>query len=159
MVNIPGDKPFVPHIAPKDIQPGKGPDEAPKAPVKSPVPQGTHIGKGPEYDAQGIAVRLAAFATKAREKELKFEEIVRHVIELTGITNPEAAMTEANKRLDREIENTIVAIKSNKDLMEEAEAWQDFAEVLESKLNEEQLEAFFGIIKETIHLMASKNPE
>jgi len=145
----PGEKPFIPPITPKEVKPEKAPEEklAPQAPVKAPAQPG--IGRGPELDAHAIATRLAILATEAKEKELKFEDIIDRVIQETGMTNPQGAMEEANRRLQKDIEEEIVKIKENKELMEEAEAWQNFAEVL-SRMNEEQIEGFLGLLRETI---------
>lgn len=154
MIQVPGEKPFVPQITPTEVKKAQQADETNRPSV--PLPKGAEIGRGPEYDSQAIAVRLAALAMEAKEKELRFDEIIQRVIDMTGITNPEAAMEEASQRLQKEIETTLDEIKGNKDLMEEAQAWQDFAEVLDSKLSKQQVEAFFGIIKETIHMMEAK---
>jgi len=145
----PGEKPFVPPISAKEVKPEKGPEEklAPRPAAAAPARPG--IGRGPELDAHAIATRLAVLATEAKEKELKFEDIIDRVIQETGMTNPQAAMEEANRKLQKEIEEEIIKIKENKELMEEAESWQDFAEVL-SRMNEEQVEGFLGFLKETI---------
>ncbi len=144
-----GEKPFVPQITPKEIKPEKGPEEklAPRPSVKAPAQPG--IGRGPELDAQAIATRLAVLATEAKEKELKFEDIIDRAIEETGMTNPQSAMEEANRRQQKEIEDEIIKIKENKELMDEAESWQEFAEIL-SRMNGEQVEGFLGLLKETI---------
>jgi hypothetical protein len=65
------------------------------------------------------------------------------------MTNPQAAMEEASRKIQQEIEEEIDKIKANKDLMDEAESWQEFAELL-SNLSQEQVEGFLGLIKETI---------
>jgi len=145
----PGEKPFVPPISSKEVKPEKGPEEklTPQPAVKAPVQPG--IGRGPEMDAHSIATRLAILATEAKEKELKFEDIIDRVIQETGMTNPQGALEEANRRLQEEIENEITKIKDNKDLMEEAEAWQEFAELL-TNMSEEQVEGFIGLLKATI---------
>ena len=147
----PGEKPFVPPITPKEVKPEKGPEEklTPQPAVKAPAQPG--IGRGPELDAHAIATRLAIFATEAKERELKFEDIVDRVIQETGMTNAQGAMEEANRKLQKEIEDELVKIKENKDLMEEAESWQEFAEVL-ARMNEEQIEGFLGLLKETIRV-------
>ncbi|OGC03754.1 hypothetical protein A2276_07860 [candidate division WOR-1 bacterium RIFOXYA12_FULL_43_27] len=106
--------------------------------------QGT--GRGPELDSHAIAVALSVAAKEAKEKELSFEEIIRRVVDETGMTNPQAAMEEANRRIQKEIEETIEEIKKNKDLMEEAEGWEEFGKLLESQMTEEQLKEFFGLI-------------
>ncbi|MGB9612740.1 MAG: hypothetical protein ACPL4K_00980 [Candidatus Margulisiibacteriota bacterium] len=149
MIRVPGEKPFVPPITPKEVKPEKGPEEKPttKPAVQPPARPG--IGRGPELDAHALATRLAVLAAEAKEKELKFEDIVDRIIQETGMTNPQAAMEEANRKLQKEIEEELVKIKENKELMEEAEAWQSFAEVL-AKMNEEQVNAFLGLLQETI---------
>ena len=58
-------------------------------------------------------------------------------------------MEEANKRLQKDIETQLERIKKSKDLMEEASAWQGFAELLNS-MGEEQAEAFVSMMKESI---------
>lgn len=144
-----GDKPFVPPLVSKEVKPEKAADEklAPQPAVKQPAQPG--IGRGPELDAHAIATRMAILATEAKEKELKFEDIVDRAIAETGMTNPQSAMEEANNRVQKEIEDEIVKIKANKELMDEAESWQEFAELL-SNLSQEQVEGFLGLIKETI---------
>jgi hypothetical protein len=145
----PAERPFVPQITPKEIKPEKGPEEklTPQPAVKMPVQPG--IGRGPELDAHAIATRLALMATEAKEKELKFEDIVDRIIAETGMTNAQGAMEEANRKIQREIEDEIARIKENKELMDEAESWQEFARVL-SQMSEEQVEGFLGLLKETI---------
>jgi hypothetical protein len=156
MIKVPGEgmKPFVPPITPKEAKGGKQIEEERLSKPLQPIPKEAEIGKGPELDARAIAVRLAASATEAKkkdiDKELKFEEIVKKVIEQTGLQDAEAAMEEASHRTQKEIETILEEIKSNRDLMEEAEAWQDFAELLSSRLSQEQLETFFGVLKEEI---------
>jgi len=145
----PGEKPFVPPITPKEVKPEKGADEklTPQPAVKAPTQPG--IGRGPELDAHAIATRLAILATEAKEKELKFEDILDRVIEETGMTNPQSALEEANRKLQKEIEEEVIKIKENKELMEEAESWQEFAEVL-GRMSRDQVEGFLGLLKETI---------
>lgn len=149
MIKVPGERPFTPPITPKEVKPEKAPEEklAPKPTVQPPARPG--IGRGPELDAHAIATRLAILATEAKEKELKFEDIIDRVIQETGMTNPQAAMEEANRKLQKEIEDELQRIKENKELMEEAEAWQEFANIL-VRMNEEQIEGFLSLIKETI---------
>jgi len=144
-----GDKPFVPQINPKEIKTQKGPEETltPTPAVKMPAQPG--IGRGPEMDTHAIATRMAIMAAEAKEKELKFEDIIDRVIQETGMTNPQSAMEEANRRTQKDIEDEIVKIKENKELMDEAESWQDFAEAL-ARMNKEQVEGFLGLLKETI---------
>jgi len=151
MVRIPGQGPYVPPpIPPKEAKPSQAAEEEtrPLSP-KAPLP-GEQIGKGPELDARAIAVRMAVLAAEAKEKELKFEEIIQRVIDETGMTNPQEALEEANRQMQKEIENVLEEIKSNKDLMEEAEAWELFGRILEHELNQEQIENFLGLIKEHI---------
>ena len=149
MIRVPGERPFVPPLTPKEVKPEKGPEEKPAAPKAAPR---EGIGRGPEMDARAIAVRLAALATEAKEKEIgteAFERILEEVINLTGLTEPQAAMEEANRRLQKEIEVELQKIKDNKELMEEADSWQEFAKVL-SQMSEGQVESFLGMLKETI---------
>lgn len=145
----PAERPFIPQITPKEIKGNKGPDEqlTPQPAVKMPAQPG--IGRGPELDAHAIATRLAVLAAEAKEKELKFEDIIDRVIAETGMTNPQGAMEEANRKVQQEIEEEITRIKENKDLMEEAEAWQEFAELL-TNMNEEQIEGFLGMLKSAV---------
>lgn len=145
----PGEKPFIPPITPKEVKPEKGPEEklTPQPAVKAPTQPG--IGRGPELDAHAIATRLAVLATEAKEKELKFEDIIDRIVAETGLTNPQSAMEEANRKVQREIEEEIVKIKENKDLMDEAEGWKMLEHMLLG-MNEEQAEGFLGMLKETI---------
>ena len=145
----PGEKPFVPPINPKDVKPEKAAEEklSPQPAVKMPIQPG--IGRGPELDAHAIATRMAIMAVEAKEKELKFEDIVDRVIQETGMTNPQQAMEEASRKVQQEIEEEIDKIKANKELMDDAESWQEFAELL-ANLSQEQVEGFLGLLKETI---------
>jgi hypothetical protein len=147
MIRVPGEKPHVPPpITPKEA---KGEKKAEEKGRPAKAPSRAEIGRGPEMDARAIAVRLAALAAEAKEKEVaaeEFERILEEVIQLTGLKEPEAALAEANRRLQKEIELELERIKSNKELMEEADGWQRFAELL-SQMSEEQVEAFIGLLK------------
>ena len=125
MIRVPGEKPHVPPpITPKEANAEKKAEEKGR-PTKGPARPA--IGRGPEMDARAIAVRLAALAAEAKEKDVaaeEFERILEEVIQLTGLKEPEAALAEANRRLQKEIELELERIKSNKELMEEADGWQ-----------------------------------
>ncbi|OGC35601.1 hypothetical protein A2311_05420 [candidate division WOR-1 bacterium RIFOXYB2_FULL_48_7] len=144
-----GDKPFVPQISAKEVKSEKGADEklTPQPAVKAPAQPG--IGRGPELDAHSIATRLAILAAEAKEKELKFEDIIDRAIAETGMTNPQQAMEEVNRRVQQEIEDELERVKANKELMDEAESWQQFAETL-TRMDEQQIESFLGVLTETI---------
>ena len=151
MIHIPGDKPHVPQITPKEIKADQPAEKSGQKPGAKSVP---NIGKGPEYDGaaathrgKAIAGMLAALAVEAEKKELSFKDIINKIIQLTGINNPEAAMEEANRKLQKEIDETLNEIKSNKELMEEAASWQAFADLLESKLSPGQVDSFIALLK------------
>ncbi len=146
MINIPGQvpPPLSPQIPPKKL------DETHEtrketAPARSAVSKDINA-----LDSQAIAVRMAALSMDAKEKELSFEDIVEKVIKETGILNPQAAMEEADRRLQKEIELELQKIKENKELMEEAKAWQDLAELLESNLDEEQVRNFISLLEKEV---------
>ncbi|MFH1684016.1 MAG: hypothetical protein ABIA67_03955 [Candidatus Margulisiibacteriota bacterium] len=156
MIQVPHNKPHIPPpIVPKDA--GK---EAKKADDQSsrqakPLPAKANIGRGPELDSRAIAVRLAALATEAKEKEVaghEFERILEEVIKLTNLKDPQAAMEAASKQLQEEIETELEKIKKNKDLMEEADSWQKFGDLL-SQMNKEQVEAFLGLLQSEIRAL------
>lgn len=152
MIRIPEqNRPFTPpvNVTQAGAPPKTEAEQKPGARVQMP-----QIGKGPEMDTQAIQTRIAVLATEAKQRELKFEEIIELVIKMTGLTNPEAAMEEANRKQQKEIDDTLEAIKSNKDLMEEAESWQALAEMLERELNNDQRSAFLDLLKDTIRVMA-----
>lgn len=118
--------------------------------VEQPVPKaGGDKGIMP-MDSHAMAVRLAVLATEAKEKELSMAKIIERAIEETGMTNPQAAMEEVNKRLQKEIEEVLNEIKSNKELMEEAEAWEALGDLLESNLTPEQAQAFIDLVESQI---------
>lgn len=145
MTKIPeGGKPFQPPmINPKDV--GKK-SEVSKEPAKINPESMRSTTRGPyELDAQSMAVRLAAMAREV-ESETMFR-IIQKAIKDTGMTNPQAAMEEVNKKVQKEIEEVLDDIKNNKDLMQEAEAWQDLANILERDMTEEQAKAFVDIIE------------
>jgi len=148
MMRVPGDRPHIqPPIQPKEA---KAKEEVREEAVSKPIPPPKQGSKGPEFDARAIAVRMAALASEAKQKELSFEEIIQRAIDETGMTNPEAALEEASKRLQKEIEDELDHIKSNKEMMEEAESWQTFGEILEHELSQEQISSFLEMIKETV---------
>lgn len=156
MIRIPGQgkPPIPPPITPKDVGKEENAGEKKEASQVKPsiLSARDSIGRGPEMDVHGLAVRLAALATEAKEKEIaseEFERILEEVINLTGLNEPEAAMEEANKKLQKEIEIELQKIKDNKDLMEEAEDWERFADLL-SQMNEGQVEALLGLFKQEI---------
>jgi hypothetical protein len=140
MIRVPGEgKPHVPPpITPKEV--GKEVQKEAKAKPGKTAPAKPGIGRGPELDARAIAVRLAALTAEAKKKEIateEFERILQKVIEFTGLQEPEAAMEEANRKLQKEIELELEKIKKNKDLMDEADSWQKFAELL-TQMNKEK---------------------
>ncbi|MFC1496445.1 hypothetical protein ACFL52_03420 [Candidatus Margulisiibacteriota bacterium] len=140
------------HVPVPPPKPGKGRGEGEGAKVgRQPAGKGAQIGRGPQLDAHAIAVAMSIAAKEAKKKELSFQEIIQKVIEETGITNPQSAMEEANRKLQKLIEDEITAIKSNKELMEEAQAWEEFGKLLESELSEEQINEFVSLIKKEIN--------
>ncbi|MBU0573043.1 MAG: hypothetical protein ABIJ26_00135 [Candidatus Margulisiibacteriota bacterium] len=145
MAGIPSN---IPPAAPPPPPGGrKGVGRSGEQPAPARPEGGMNVGRGPEHmDAAAMAVALAAAAAKAREKELSFEEIIQRVIDMTGITNAQDAMEEANRKIHKEIEAELQRIKDNKDLMEEAEAWEEFAQMLESEMGEEQAQTFVNLL-------------
>ena len=106
-----------------------------------PSPRGVY-----EMDAHAIATRLAAYAKEIEEGDRPMAEIVEEAIRRTGITNPQAALEEANRLRQEEIEQVLDQIKQNKGLMEEAQAWQSLGELLERSMSDGQLKEFFELI-------------
>lgn len=153
MMRVPGDRPNIPPpIAPKEAKEAAKADETPKPAPKAVQQQGPGIGRGPELDARAIAVRLSALATEAKEKEIgaeTFEEILEEAITLTGLNDPQGALEEANKKRQKEIEIELQRIKENKELMEEADSWEKFGELL-ANMKAEQVEAFIGLMQNEI---------
>jgi len=156
MMRVPGQNPQpIPttHIqAPKEANSDEKKSQDTTSRPAAPLVGKSSIGRGPELDAQAIAVRLAVLATEAKKKEIdaeEFERILQEVINLTGLEEPQAAMEEANRKMQKEIEVALQAIKDNKDLMEEAEAWESFAEIL-ARLTEGQAEAILTMMHEEI---------
>jgi len=150
MIRVPGNKP---HITPPQITQKEAGKEVQKSGDQAGRGARAEIGRGPEMDARGIAVRLAALATEAKQKEIaaeEFERILEQVIQLTGLDEPQAAMEEANRKLQKEIELELEKIKANKELMDEAQDWQKFGDLL-VQMNTEQVEAFLGLLKTSIN--------
>lgn len=148
MIRVPPHVP--PPIPPKEV--GKEVKKVEERAARPKAPPKPGIARGPELDARAIAVRLAALATEAKRKEIAAEEfsrILEEVIKLTGLKEPEAAMAEASRRLQKEIEAELERIKANKELMEEAKSWQEFAELL-SRMSAEHVEAFISLLKTEI---------
>ena len=138
----------VPPVGPPKVPPTPPPPPEGKGKPKKAGERAAPPKKGaPEelfkLDAQAIAARLAAYAKEAGPS---MAEIVAMAIRETGILNPQAAMEEMNKRVQEEIEKTLEEIKENKELMEEEEAWQAFAALLESKMTQEQIKGFLNLI-------------
>ncbi len=155
MIHVPSGKPHIPPpITPKDA--GKPVQKASDQPAKQAkaAPQ-RGIGRGPEWDAASIAVRLAALATDAKEKEVQaddFKKILEEAIKLTNLKDPQAAMEAANKKLQEEIETEIARIKGNKDLMDEAESWEKFGELL-AQMDKEQVQVFIDLLQNEIRAL------
>lgn len=150
MMRVPGERPHIqPPIMPKDAKKSEEVKQEEVFSRPTPPPK-EGFTKGPELDARAIAVRMAALVHEAKEKELSFEEIVQKAIDDTGMINPQAALEEANRKLQKEIDDILEEIKSNKELMEEAEAWQTFGEILEKELSQDQVEGFLSVIKDSI---------
>lgn len=152
MIHVPSGKPHVPPpITPKDTgKPVEKPQDQGAKQAKAAPQRG--IGRGPEWDAASIAVRLAALATDAKEKEVQaedFKRILEDVIKLTNLKDPQAAMEAANKKLQEEIETELEKIKGNKDLMDEAESWEKFGELL-SRMDKEQVQVFIDLLQNEI---------
>lgn len=137
------------------------PPQIPVSPKKAGSDEGRRIEQPPQQqsgssraslplDSHAMAVRLAALAVEAKEKELSMAKIIEHAIALTGMTNPEAAMEEVDKLVQKEIEEVLNDIKNNKELMEEAEAWEALGDLLESNLSKEQVDTFIGLVEEQI---------
>lgn len=147
MVRVPGN---IPHSVPTNRPSGKV-KKGRVAQHGGKTGKSGQVSRPPSMDSHAIAVALASAAKEAKEKELSFHEILQRVIDLTGIKNPQGAMEEANRQLQEEIDKTLDDIKSNKELMEEAEGWESFAELLGGELSQEQLQEFFGSIKSELH--------
>jgi hypothetical protein len=150
MVKIPPSgyvPPVVPPLPPK--KEGKTEAARPAPPAAS---KGSEKGLQ-ALDSHAMAVRLAALAVEAKEKELSMAKIIERAIEETGMTNPEAAMEEVNNRIQKEIEEVLNEIKNNKELMEEAEAWEALGDLLESNLTKEQAQAFIDLVESHIKEM------
>ncbi len=146
MVKIPGSVP--PPIVPPTPPKKKG--EAAEL-QRETAPQRSSVAREPfELDGRGIAVRMAAMAHEAKEKELSFEEIIDKVIKETGLMEPQSAMEEANRKLQKEIENEIENILKNKGLMEEAKSWEELADLLENSMSEEQVSNFVGLLEQEL---------
>jgi len=136
------------------------PPQIPVPPKKEGKEEGRRVEQPPQragsgkemqpLDSHAMAVRLAALSIEAKEKELSMAKIIERAIEETGMTNPQAAMEEIDKRLQVEIEEILEEIKSNKELMEEAEAWQALGDLLESNLTKEQAQAFIELVESQI---------
>lgn len=146
MINIPGQvpPPIVPPTPPKKM------DETHEV-RKETAPSRASVGRDVNaLDSQAISVRMAALSMDAKEKELSFEDIVDKVIKETGLKNPQAAMEEADRKLQKEIEAELTKIKENKELMEEARSWEDLADLLESNLTPEQVNNFVSLLESQI---------
>jgi DNA polymerase III delta prime subunit len=146
MVKIPGSSgaPIVPPTPPRRKE------EAPEirhkpVPVKGGVPNEIF-----ELDSRAIAVRMAALATDAKARDLSFDEIVEKVIKETGLSEAQAAMEEANRKIQKEIDEELDKIKQNKELMEEAAAWQELANILEAGMSSDQVKEFLSMIDDEI---------
>ncbi|MFH1825880.1 MAG: hypothetical protein ABH823_01130 [bacterium] len=158
MIHVPSNKPHIPPSVAKEAakevsKPANQLDQADKTQnQKSVAPKLSNVGRGPELDSRAIAVRLAALATEAKKKEIgyeEFERILNQVIELTGLMDPEAALEEANQRLQKEIETELEKIMANKELMDEAKDWEKFAELL-ANMGQETAQAMIGMLNDSI---------
>ncbi len=145
MIRIPGERPHVPHIPGEAGSANKAGKNQPNASAK-----GESISRGPSMDSHALAVRMSVLAKEAEDKELNFEKIIQKVINETGLIDAQAALEEANRKTQKEIEAELDKIKSNKELMDEAESWQNFADLLESGLTPEQIEIFMHMLQSEV---------
>lgn len=146
MVKIPGSSgaPIIPPTPPRRKE--ETPEIRHKpAPIKGGIPKEVF-----ELDSRAIAVRMAALATDAKARDLSFEEIVEKVIKETGLSEVQAAMEEANRKVQKEIEDELDKIKENKELMEEAAAWQELANILEGGMSSDQIKQFLSLLDKEI---------
>lgn len=142
MVKIPGSSgaPIIPPTPPRRKE------ESPEIRHKPVMIKGGVPKEVFELDSRAIAVRMAALATDAKAKDLSFEEIVEKVIKETGLSEAQTAMEEANRKIQKEIEEELDKIKGNKELMEEAVAWQELANILEGGMSNDQVKEFLSLI-------------
>lgn len=145
MIRIPGERPHVPHISPEAGSANKTGKTSPNASAK-----GESISRGPTMDSHALAVRMSVLAKEAEDKDLNFEKIIQKVIDETGLVNAQAALEEANRKLQKEIEGELDRIKSDEELMKEAQSWQNFADILESGLTPEQIEIFMHMLQSEV---------
>ncbi len=153
MVHIHGSVP------PPSIPPQSQNKKADGSDAQRPAPQVTgSVGKNVfQLDSAGIAVRMAALAMDAKEKELSFDEIVEKVIKETGLADVQAAFEEANRKMQKDIEDELEKIKSNKELMEEAQSWEELADLLENKMTPEQIHSFMGMLEAEVKNIKGSN--
>ena len=148
MVMIPPGSMPMPIVPP--MQPKKS-EATTDATKDKPLPSKTSVSREAyQMYSQGLAVRMAALAHDAKEKELSFDEIIEKVIKDTGLINPQSAMEESNRKLQKEIDDEIKKIMENKDLMEEAESWQELAGMLQSQMSEDQVGNFVVLLEQEI---------
>ncbi len=148
MVTIPPGSMPVPIVPPMQPKKSEGLSDVND---KKPIPDKSSVGRQPyQMDSAGLAVRMAALAHDAKEKELSFEDIIEKVIKETGISSPQGALEEANRKLQKEIDKEIKKILENKELMEEAHSWEELAEMLENQMTEDQVNNFVGLLEEEI---------
>lgn len=136
-------------MVPPQTPPPKRPESNAEPRAPQPMARGGKEAPMP-LDSHAMAVRLSVLAAEAKEKELSMARIVEEAIERTGMTNPEAAMEEVNERLQKEIDGVMNEIKSNKELMEEAEAWEALGDLLERSMTKDQAEAFIELVESQI---------
>jgi len=149
MINrVPGERPYVPPpTQPKEAKPQEELKQEVRRPIPPPPPRDSSM--GPMMDAKAISIRMAIIAAEAKDKELSFEDIIERAIQETGMTNPEAALSEANRKTQKEIEEVLDQIKMNKGLIEEAEAWQEFGRALE-QMSEDQAKSLLELIETSV---------
>lgn len=141
-------------MVPPQAQPPKRPEGRTEARALMPPAKGAQ--QTPPLDSHAMAVRLSVLAGEAKEKELSMAQIIERAIEMTGMTNPESAMEEVNQRLQKEIDAVMDDIKNNKELMEEAEAWQALGDLLERNMTKDQAEAFIELVEAQIKSIKPK---
>jgi len=146
MIKIPeGSQPFQPPlVTPKDLGKKEAVDRQTPAKINPESVKGESRDIT-ALDSHSMAVRLAALAREV-ETETMFR-IIQRAIEKTGLNNPQAAMEEINRRLQKAIDKELDNIKNNKELMEEAGAWQDLADILEREMTEEQAKTFADVLE------------
>lgn len=133
---------------------GQSEGETPKTVRKEPPPGSSK--EAVEFlEQQSLATKLQILARQVPHEDMPFPQFLKWAMDVTRAQNPQAAVEEVNRRLQKEIEDLVEQIKENKEWAEETAAWARLGDLLERELTPEQREQLENMLQEHLRSLVS----